>query len=72
MNKYLVAVCRHKEFPHILTVWAYSFEDAKEKCLEQEDVEGNYTNWNDYEDAMANVGTLYGDIYSADELLGEY
>ena len=35
MNKYLVAVCRHKEFPHILTVWAYSFEDAKEKFLEQ-------------------------------------
>lgn len=72
MNKYLVAACRNGELPNILTVWAYSLEDAQEKLLEQEDIDGKYSTWGDYEDAMSNIGTFYGDIYSADELLGEY
>lgn len=72
MNKYLIAVCRSDELPDILTLWAHDLEDAKEKLLNQEDQDGEYNTWEEFTNAMSNIGTFYGDIYSADELLDTY
>ena len=68
MNKYLIAVCRSDELPDILTLWAHDLEDAKEKLLNQEDQDGEYNTWEEFTNAMSNIGTFYAGIVTGKQI----